>query len=167
MDVPSPCPCPFCAAPPFFASDDFISHFVETHRSPLFSVPDLEGTDEQKILAGLIILFEKYFPTERKINIKLAALVGSDSTRVKRIKENVSFQNLLTQSRMLQEEPRKPIPILPSPEVINLETCDPTAVSTTDLSKDVSAIFDDIKDISTILRDKSDYHSRRFNLSFF
>lgn len=157
MDDSSPCHCPFCAAPPFCTYDDFSTHFLTTHRPSIFPDPNYWGGDEYRALAGLVVLFEKNFPSVRKVNIELAALVGSDNLRIRRIKESAAFKNHLTQFRLLQEEPCKSnISPSSSPEIITLDMCDQANDLTADLNRDASVILEEIRDISTILKENVD-----------
>lgn len=156
MDVVLPCSCSVCAAPPFPTYDPFFNHFVDVHRPSLFPIPNFWGPGELNSLTSLIILLEKYLPSDRKVNIRLSALVGCEPTRMKRIKETVSFKNLLILARKSQAERPESATIPPNPELICLDDFDLDENSSIDLESETNNIRKEIHNISLVLKDKSD-----------
>lgn len=155
--------CLFCASIPFSDFGNFSDHFINTHRNFLFPAQDACSTDELRTLAELVVLFERNLPGLKWINIKLSTLVGCDAARFKRLKENVGHRRSLALARNPPVASVMPASHTHSPMLIDLEaadSCDPKAA---DLNQDISVIIDEIHNISTVLRDKSD--STRFSES--
>lgn len=94
---------------------------MDVHRPSLFPDPNFRGHGELNSLAGLVILLEKQLPSERRVNIRLAALVGCEPISVKRVKETVNFKNLLISARESREERPEPVTTSADPELICLE----------------------------------------------
>lgn len=156
MTAATPFSCPFCASLPFSDFDSYSDHFINIHRESLFPVPDSWGTRELGILAKLVVLFENYLPGLRFIKIKLSALVGCESVRIKRAKERNDYKNLLTRARNPPAVPVLPVSPPLSPMLIDLEAMDSCDSQAADINRDISVIIDEVRNISTVLKENSD-----------
>lgn len=72
-------PCLFCACSPFSDSPSFEYHFIEVHRTSLFTDPCcIGGSDYGLSFARLTLLYDGLQSPVRNINIKLASLIGCE-----------------------------------------------------------------------------------------